>query len=60
MTNTGFTARCMAGKAIEDIAGKQVTLNTEQLAAVNSGITSTDVEQIETNKNNISYIQKGE
>lgn len=35
------------------IDGKQATLTTAQLAAVNSGITSTDVEQIETNKNNI-------
>jgi hypothetical protein len=35
---------------------KQSTLTTEQLAAVNSGITSTDVEQIETNKNNISLL----
>lgn len=89
MTNTDFTARCMAGKAIEDIAGKQDTitdldtiragaaagatavqpadmtealaakqdvLTTEQLAAVNSGVTSTDVEQIQTNKNNISSL----
>lgn len=35
------------------IDGKQATLTTAQLAAVNSGITSTDVEQIQTNKNNI-------
>jgi hypothetical protein len=35
------------------LSGKQATLTTAQLAAVNSGITSTDVEQIETNKNNI-------
>ena len=34
---------------------KQNALTTEQLAAVNSGITSSAVEQIETNKNNISY-----
>jgi hypothetical protein len=86
MTNTDFTARCIAGKALEDVAGKQNvitdldtiragaaagatavqpvdmttalaakqdTLTTAQLAAVNSGITSTDAEQIETNKNNI-------
>lgn len=86
MTNADFTARCMAGKALDDIAGKQDviadldtirsgaaagatavqpatmeialtakqdTLTAEQLAAVNSGITVTDVEQIETNKNNI-------
>lgn len=39
------------------LSGKQATLTTEQLAAVNSGITSTDVEQIETNKNNILYNQ---
>ena len=38
------------------IDGKQATLTTAQLAAVNSGITSTDVEQIETNKNNISFL----
>lgn len=35
------------------IDGKQATLTTEQFAAVNSGITSTDVEQITINKNNI-------
>lgn len=38
------------------IDGKQAALTTEQLAAVNSGITSTDVTQIETNKNNISFV----
>lgn len=37
------------------LALKQDALNAAQLDAVNSGITSTDVEQIETNKNNISY-----
>lgn len=91
MTNTDFTARCIAGKALEDIAGKQDTiadldairagaaagatavqpadmttalaakqdvLTTEQLAAVNSGVTSADVEQIETNKNNILSIKE--
>lgn len=36
---------------------KQTALSTAQLAAVNSGITSEDVAQIETNKNNISNIQ---
>lgn len=40
------------------IDGKQATLTTAQLAAVNSGITSTDVEQIETNKNNISLSEQ--
>lgn len=36
------------------LAGKQDALSSEQLDAVNSGITSADVEQITTNKNNIS------
>lgn len=40
------------------LAQKQDTLSSSQLAAVNSGITSTDVEQIETNKNNISLLQQ--
>jgi hypothetical protein len=35
------------------LAQKQDALSSEQLDAVNSGINSTDVEQIETNKNNI-------
>ena len=34
---------------------KQNAFSSTQLAAVNSGITSEDVAQIETNKNNISY-----
>lgn len=37
---------------------RQAKLTTAQLAAVNSGITSTDVEQIETNKNNILLIEQ--
>ena len=37
------------------LATKQDALNAAQLNAVNSGITSTDVAQIETNKNNILY-----
>ena len=37
------------------LALKQNALTTAQLDAVNSGIDSTKVEQIETNKNNISY-----
>lgn len=37
--------------------GSGFTPTTEQLAAMNSGITSTDVEQIGTNKNNISTVQ---
>lgn len=40
------------------IDGKQATLTTAQLAAVNSGVTSADVEQITTNKNNISSLYK--
>lgn len=36
------------------LSGKQATLTTAQLAAANSGITSADVAQITTNKNNIS------
>lgn len=45
------------------LALKQDALNAAQLNAVNSGITSTDVAQIETNKNNIlllgeKYIDK--
>lgn len=35
------------------LAGKQDALSSEQLDAVNSGVTSADVEQITTNKNNI-------
>ena len=40
------------------LAGKQDALSSEQLDAVNSGITSADVEQITTNKNNISSIKE--
>lgn len=38
------------------LAAKQDALSSAQLDAVNSGITSADVEQIETNKNNISKL----
>lgn len=38
------------------LATKQDTLSAAQLNAVNSGVTSTDVSQIQTNKNNISKI----
>lgn len=38
--------------------GAQAALDTNQMAAVNSGVTSTDVEQIATNKNNILFIEK--
>lgn len=40
------------------LATKQDTLSSAQLAAVNSGIDSTKVAQIETNKNNISLIEQ--
>jgi len=39
--------------------GKQSALTTEQLAAVNSGINSIKVAQIETNKNDIVNIKDG-
>lgn len=38
--------------------GSSFTPTEEQLAAMNSGITSTDVEQIGTNKNDISTLQQ--
>jgi hypothetical protein len=41
------------------LSGKQDALSAEQLSAVNSGIDSTKVEQIETNKNNIADIKDG-
>ena len=37
--------------------GAQAALDTDQMAAVNSGISSADVAQIGTNKNNISSLQ---
>lgn len=40
------------------LGDKQNTLSQTQLDAVNSGIDSTKVEQIETNKNNILSIQQ--
>ena len=40
------------------LSGKQDTLSTAQLSAVNSGIDSTKVAQIETNKNDILSIQQ--
>lgn len=39
------------------LSGKQATLTTAQLDAVNSGITSADVTQIGVNENNISLQQ---
>ncbi len=43
---------------VAGLASKQDSLSSAQLAAVNSGITSADVAQIETNKNNISSFHK--
>lgn len=40
------------------LGGKQAALSQAQLNAVNSGIDSAKVEQIETNKNNILSIQQ--
>lgn len=40
------------------IDGKQDALSSEQLAAVNSGITEEDVTQIGVNKNNISLLEQ--
>lgn len=40
------------------LSGKQAALSQAQLNAVNSGIDSAKVEQIETNKNNILSIQQ--
>lgn len=42
-----------SGGVYSALAGKQDALSSEQLDAVNSGVTSADVEQITTNKNNI-------
>lgn len=47
-------ARALAGGG----SGGGFTPTTEQLAAMNSGITAADVEQIETNKTNILSIQQ--
>ena len=39
------------------VNGKQATLTTNQLAAVNSGVTTTTVSQVATNKNDIAGIK---
>ena len=44
----------MSGNNASSDLGLQTKLTTAQLAAVNSGITDSDVTQIQTNKNNIS------
>ena len=48
----------MPGNNTSSDLGLQTELSTTQLEAVNSGITSTDVTQIGTNKNDISTIQQ--
>ena len=49
----------MQNKIVKNALGnKQDTLTETQLTAVNSGITSTDVTQIGTNKNDISTINQ--
>lgn len=47
----------VSGAIYTALAGKQATLSTTQLAATNSGITSTLVTQIGTNKSNIEDLQ---
>jgi len=56
MSDTMFDA--MFGAAIAGGSGGGFTPTETQLEAMNSGITVTDVEQITTNKNNISSIQQ--
>lgn len=55
MSDTMFDA--MFGAAIAG-GGSGFTPTEQQLTAMNSGITSTDVEQITTNKNNISLLSE--
>lgn len=52
-TSTNPVQNKVAKSAID---GKQDSLSTAQLAAVNSGITSEGVAQIETNKNNLALL----
>lgn len=53
---SGTSTNPVQNKVVKSaLAGKQATLTTSQLAAVNSGITAADVEQITENENNILY-----
>ena len=52
-TGIDFTARCIAAKALES-SGSAFEPTQTQLDAMNSGITAADVQQINTNKTNIS------
>ena len=55
---SGTSTNPVQNKVVKSaLDGKQATLTTVQLAAVNSGIDSDDVGQITTNKNNISINQ---
>lgn len=47
-----------SGGVYSALTGKQDALSSEQLDAVNSGITSADVTQIENNKNNILFVNQ--
>jgi len=52
---SGTSTNPVQNKVVKSaLDGKQASLTTAQLAAVNSGIDSADVTQITTNKNNIS------
>ena len=56
MSDTMFDA--MFGAAIAGGGSGGFTPTETQLAAINSGITATDVEQITTNKTNISTLSE--
>lgn len=57
LTGTEFAANTSVLATQTDLAGKQDTLTTGQLAAVNSGIDSTKVAQIATNASDIDTIE---
>lgn len=55
---SGTSANPVQNKVVKSaLDSKQTSLTTAQLDAVNSGITPADVEQITTNKNNISTLE---
>lgn len=54
---SGSSALITSGGVHTALSGKQDSLSETQLAAVNSGIDSAKVAQIETNKDNISLVQ---
>lgn len=56
---SGTSTNPVQNKVVKSaLDGKQATLTPAQLAAVNSGIDSDDVDQITTNKNNVSSIKE--